>query len=221
MLSILPDSSKGVVRCNHSEIRRPTRCRGCGEFVCNKCGGKGEPGGCRTVYNPQTRTAQFGCGRRVSSDMCPSGKGCTNPRCRQCDHGNERFRYAYRPEHPNISGGPTPCEACICGLWARNTCPRCHGEGQADGFCCCDMLISERYCPERCKRHSVNVKSCGKCQSHSSCTRCRSTKRLYAHKKVHIDESHSSDADGFCKNCYDVAVEAWRISVKSLNGERE
>lgn len=217
MLSILPDSRKGVFKCNHEDIRRPTKCRGCGEFICNKCHGEGAPGGCKTEHSPQKGATIFGCGRRVSNQKCPTGAFCSNRKCRECDHGNPRYRYAYRPEHPNLSGGATPCEACICGIWSRNTCPRCHGEGQIDGLCCCGMLISERFCPERCKRHIVPIASCDKCFQHSAenstCTRCRASGVLYVYGKEH--ESH--EKGGFCRICFLTAVDGWRDSLKKIH----
>lgn len=185
--------------CCHERIRRPTRCVVCQEFICNQCHGKGAPYGCRTQRGVDGHVVAFGCGKRIGMIMCRARDAPWHAAsCSVCDRGDPERTFSYRNlEHPGESSGATPCEACICGLGARHTCPKCHGVGQPYGDCICGKRISAKYCPMDCR----GTGTCGDvCDA--------SMLGPYRYFGAHIH--HHRRTRGFCAQCACPRIAEWR-----------
>jgi hypothetical protein len=192
---------------NHANIQRPTRCIVCGEFVCNKCEGRGAPFGCRGARHSENGKTYYGCGRRLAHALCSCGGrragAPTLSACLHCDHGDPTLAFSYRDEHPHARNGSAPCEACICGLWSRATCPACHGVGAPNGACICGRLLkaehaeaagAERVATDADHALRPYVRSCDFYE-----TACRRGGVVLP--------------DGFCSACFAAKVGEWKTGV--------
>lgn len=156
-----------VCASDHASIRKPTHCKFCGQFVCNTCHGAGMVGGCR---------GQFGCGLMVC--------------------GGERI-FKYKITHPFVSEGSAPCEACICGIWARKTCVVCHGEGAPNGDCACGRRLKAKHCVVD---HASLPSRCSTCEYGNGT-------HVYAAGARYQHVTHPTHpVKGFCNECYQAAI---------------